>query len=277
MVDVATRTRVVSVDPFIDSGGFGPVMVGGRPADDLAGYTIKKIVDDPRSKHMVNIIKVEPGKGKYSHYHEGGETVWLVLRGTGLFKLDETTEIPVGPGDLMHSFPGEIHGSTNLGTEDMYYLVVEGPLPVQMQRDLKPTPYRQGRIVNLHWEIEKGGFVPVNQLIPTAAGSDELPGYTVKMLVPPNHPRTKHLIEIVNVDPGFKKFHHWHENAETVMYVIEGEGEFFLDKNNSVPVKAGDITHALPGEIHGMRNTGNTPLRYLVVEGPLPLNLQRAK
>jgi quercetin dioxygenase-like cupin family protein len=279
MADVQVRTRVTNLKQFIEEGGFAPVGGWDNPAADLAGYVIKKVVDDSRSKHMINVIMVEPGKGKYSHYHEGGETVWVQLSGKGLYRLDEETEIPVGPGDFFHSFPGEIHGSTNTGDENMYYLCIEGPLPVQMQRDLKPTPYRQGRILNLEWEMKKGGFAPVDQVIPgaSASASTDLPGYTIKLLVPMDDPRTKHLIEIVNVEPGFKKYHHYHDNAETVIYFLQGEGEFFLDENTSVPIKAGDVAHALPGEIHGTRNLGNESLRYLVVEGPLPLQMHKAE
>ncbi|HZP25757.1 MAG TPA: cupin domain-containing protein, partial [Dehalococcoidia bacterium] len=136
-----------------------------------------------------------------------------------------------------------------------------------------------GRMLNLDWEIRKGGFAPVDQVIPSAGASSstDLPGYTIKLLVPMDDPRTRHLIEIVNVEAGFKKYHHYHNNAETVIFFLEGEGEFFLDENNSVPIKAGDCCHALPGEIHGTRNTGSAPLRYLVVEGPLPLDMHKAE
>jgi mannose-6-phosphate isomerase-like protein (cupin superfamily) len=275
MAQVGVRERVKNLPDLIKNGEYTAL---GDP--DLAGYTICRIVEDERTRHLINIIKVEPGKGKYSHWHDGGETVWVVLQGTGLFRLDEKTEIPVGPGDFFHSFPTEVHGSDNPSSEDIYYLCVEGPRGDPMQKDLNARPktgYRQGRVLNLNWEIEKGGFAPVHEVIPgaSAAAATDLPGYTVKLLVPMSDPRTRHLIEIVNIEPGFKKFTHSHDNAETVIYFLEGEGEFFLDDNTTVPVKAGDCAHAFPGELHGARNLGSTPLRYLVVEGPLPLNFRR--
>ena len=278
MADTKVRQRIANLDELIEKAEF--FEIGGGADGDLAGYTITRIVDnalnDERSRHLINIIKVEAGKGKYSHSHGGGETVWVMLKGEGTFKLDGDNEIPVKPGDFFHSYSNEIHGSTNTGNEDMYYFCVEGPTPNEMNREIKPVPYRQGRILNLDWEMEKGGFAPVNQILGLPDQGD-LPGYTVKFLAPMTDPRAKHLIEIVNVDAGYKKYHHYHNNAETVLLFLQGEGEFFLDENTAVPVKAGDVAHALPGEVHGTRNTSSEkPLRYLVVEGPLPLDMNKA-
>ena len=66
---------------------------------------------------------------------------------------------------------------------------------------------------------------------------------------------------------------HWHENAETVWLIVEGEGEFYGGPNDEdvYPVKAGDIAHALPGQWHGMGNTGKVRLKYLSIEGPQPV------
>jgi mannose-6-phosphate isomerase-like protein (cupin superfamily) len=36
-------------------------------------------------------------------------------------------------------------------------------------------------------------------------------------------------------------------------------------------VKPGDVAHALPGQWHGMGNTGKVPLKYLSIEGPQPV------
>ncbi len=144
------------------------------------------------------------------------------------------------------------------------------------------------RVMNLKDEIAKGGFDPIQIAIEharpsqigegentssTASGTTDLPGYDVKFLV--NDDRSKHLIEIVQIAAGMRKYRHHHDNAETVLVFLEGEGEFYVDDRNAVPVKAGDMAHSLPGETHGVGNTGNVPLRYLVVEGPMPLDMHR--
>jgi mannose-6-phosphate isomerase-like protein (cupin superfamily) len=82
-----------------------------------------------------------------------------------------------------------------------------------------------------------------------------------------------HLIQCAYIEPGNRKYLHHHVHAETVWVILEGEGEFYggPDLDEVHPVKAGDICHALPGQWHGMGNTGSTRLKYLSVEGPQPL------
>ena len=41
------------------------------------------------------------------------------------------------------------------------------------------------------------------------------------------------------------------------------------DLDTAVPVRAGMMCHAFPGEWHGLLNTGDVPLRYLSIEGPM--------
>jgi mannose-6-phosphate isomerase-like protein (cupin superfamily) len=80
-------------------------------------------------------------------------------------------------------------------------------------------------------------------------------------------------VQCAYIEPGNRKYLHYHENAETVWVILEGEGEFYGGPNNEdvYPVKAGDVAHALPGQWHGMGNTGSVPLKYFSVEGPQPL------
>ena len=80
-------------------------------------------------------------------------------------------------------------------------------------------------------------------------------------------------VQCAYIEPGNRKYLHYHENAETVWVILEGEGEFYGGPNNEdvYPVKAGDVAHALPGQWHGMGNTGKVPLKYFSVEGPQPL------
>ena len=80
-------------------------------------------------------------------------------------------------------------------------------------------------------------------------------------------------VQCAYIEPGNRKYLHWHENAETVWVIIEGDGEFYGGPNEEdvYPVKAGDIAHALPGQWHGMGNTGKVPLKYLSIEGPQPV------
>jgi len=82
-----------------------------------------------------------------------------------------------------------------------------------------------------------------------------------------------HLIQCAYIEPGDRKYLHHHVHAETIWIIQEGEGEFYGGPNLDEvhPVKAGDICHALPGQWHGMGNTGSTRLKYVSVEGPMPI------
>jgi len=146
------------------------------------------------------------------------------------------------------------------------------------------------RIFNLKQEIAKGGFIPIAEALAkhapaqlgpragtgtsqTGQSTMDLPGYDVKFLVEDEN--SKHLIEIVQIAPRQRKYRHRHNNAENVLVFLEGVGEYYPTMESAVPVKAGDMAHALPGEVHGVGNTGDVPLYYLVVEGPMPMEMDR--
>lgn len=57
---------------------------------------------------------------------------------------------------------------------------------------------------------------------------------------------------------------HRHENEE-FQYVIEGTGTWHLN-GQDIPLQPGDLMYAKPGDLHGIANTGATPLRFLVVK-----------
>lgn len=80
-------------------------------------------------------------------------------------------------------------------------------------------------------------------------------------------------VQCAYIEPGNRKYLHYHENAETIWVILEGEGEFYGGPNEEdvYPVKPGDVAHALPGQWHGMGNTGKVPLKYLSIEGPQPV------
>jgi quercetin dioxygenase-like cupin family protein len=61
---------------------------------------------------------------------------------------------------------------------------------------------------------------------------------------------------------GYSKIH-YHENMEHIMYVLKGEGNVIIGDNN-LPIKSGDII-ALPINVpHGIKNTGDKVLSYLM-------------
>jgi mannose-6-phosphate isomerase-like protein (cupin superfamily) len=280
MADVQTRTRTWDIPQEVAKGGFGPVP--GISMDRLPGYTVKILVDDPKTQHLIEIVNIEPGMSKYNHWHENAETVTIFLEGEGEYVLDEDKTMPIKPGFICSALPGEVHGARNTGNVPLRYLVVEGPLPLGMREGERPLPGdRPNRVLDSKEVIATWKFVPIapenmpaqlRQPAPDPSAprtNPELRGYTVVFLV--DHRDSKHMVEIVNIEPGQGKYAHVHQNAETVLYFLEGEGEFVMDNGAKLPVKPGTMCHAFPGEVHGTINKGNTPLRYVVVEGPTPI------
>ncbi len=55
---------------------------------------------------------------------------------------------------------------------------------------------------------------------------------------------------------------HQHPDEE-FQYVIEGEGTWSLNGKEQ-PLKTGDLMYTRPGDWHGIRNSGDKPLRFFV-------------
>lgn len=55
-----------------------------------------------------------------------------------------------------------------------------------------------------------------------------------------------------------------HQHAdEEFQYVIEGSGTWSLN-GMDYPLAAGDLMYSKPGDLHGIRNSGDKPLRFFV-------------
>ncbi len=72
------------------------------------------------------------------------------------------------------------------------------------------------------------------------------------------------LFGMANLDPGSELGYHQHKGDAEIYYFLEGVGEF-NDNGTLVAVHPGDITYCADGECHGVKNTGDTPLRYLAI------------
>lgn len=75
------------------------------------------------------------------------------------------------------------------------------------------------------------------------------------------------------IDPGASAPRHTHPGDE-ISYVLEGEAELLIDGEPARVVKAGEAFVIPAGTVHGARNSGATPLRFVgvyVVEKGKPL------
>ena len=75
------------------------------------------------------------------------------------------------------------------------------------------------------------------------------------------------------IDPGASAARHTHSGDE-ISYVLEGEAELLIDGEAPRVVKAGEAFVIPAGMVHGARNPGGVPLRFVgvyVVEKGKPL------
>ena len=74
---------------------------------------------------------------------------------------------------------------------------------------------------------------------------------------------TDGLVGVAVIDPG-EEIHPPHEHAEEeYLMVLEGSGTWHL-LGEERPAEAGDLLYAAPWDVHGIANTGDVPLKFVV-------------
>ena len=72
------------------------------------------------------------------------------------------------------------------------------------------------------------------------------------------------LFNHVTIQPGCSIGYHIHEHETEFYYILKGEAEY-NDNGTVVTVKAGDVTHTLPGEGHGITNVKDEPMEMIAL------------
>ena len=71
------------------------------------------------------------------------------------------------------------------------------------------------------------------------------------------------LAAVAVIKPGWE-IHPPHQHAEEeYLMVVEGSGTWHLNGRER-PARTGDMQYAAPWDVHGIKNTGTTPLRFVV-------------
>ncbi len=83
------------------------------------------------------------------------------------------------------------------------------------------------------------------------------------------------LAAVAVIKPG-REIHPPHQHAEEeYLMVVEGNGTWHLNGRER-PAKPGDMQYAAPWDVHGIKNTGRVPLRFVVwkwnSKGVVPLS-----
>lgn len=67
--------------------------------------------------------------------------------------------------------------------------------------------------------------------------------------------------------PGHAVTPHFHKVLDEIYYVLDGVGEMTVG-DETRPVGPGDAIHIPPNNRHTLRNTGDVPMRIVLVCGP---------
>ncbi|WP_207696350.1 hypothetical protein DOK67_0002926 [Enterococcus sp. DIV0212c] len=73
--------------------------------------------------------------------------------------------------------------------------------------------------------------------------------------------------------PGQSVFNHSHTTSDDLWVVTKGTGTFFPGNGEEVRISKGDMIVSLPGEQHGMKNTGKEDFVFIGLAGPQPMDL----
>ena len=102
------------------------------------------------------------------------------------------------------------------------------------------------------------------------------PGVQSEQLIfPENSPSRRLTITRVTVSPQATNAPHRHKSSEQVWVALAGRGTLLLDEERTEPFAAGDVARFADGDLHGLRNTGDTPFVYIAVTSP-PIDFRAA-
>jgi mannose-6-phosphate isomerase-like protein (cupin superfamily) len=83
------------------------------------------------------------------------------------------------------------------------------------------------------------------------------------------------LSSVWSLGPGEEIFPHQHPSSDDVWVILEGEGEYWMEKGAPpCRLKKGMVAVAPARHAHGVRNTGSEPLLFVSITAPQPLDIE---
>ncbi|HEX7743895.1 MAG TPA: cupin domain-containing protein [Micromonosporaceae bacterium] len=230
------------------------------------------------------VCTLDPGGTVPAHVHSFEESVYVV-DGVGVLDTAEGA-CRLGPGDYALLPVGVPHGWRNDGDEPVRWAEMQGPtprdrfggdtvlVPALPQRqtvavDVRdPRTRRLGTITPDHMNVTKQGqdLLSVSASMRTALLVYS--GITVKMMVDSDLGARLTTMFMVQYDPDGAAGPHDHPFEETYMF-LEGAAEAVFD-GEAYRLGPGDVAWAGVGCVHGFKNAGSGPLRWLETQSPQP-------
>lgn len=230
------------------------------------------------------VCTLDPGGALPAHVHSFEESGYVV---DGVGVLDTTEgSFRLGPGDYALVPVGVPHAWRNDGDEPVRWAEMQGPaprdrfdadtilVPALPERqpiavDVRdPRTRRFGTITPDHMDVSKQGqdLLAVSASMRTALLVYS--GITVKMMVDSDLGARLTTMFMVQYDPDGAAGPHDHPFEETYLF-LEGTAEALFD-GETYRLGPGDVAWAGVGCVHGFKNAGSGPLRWLETQSPQP-------
>jgi quercetin dioxygenase-like cupin family protein len=257
-----------------------------RYTEGDGGFAEWSVVDEstPAVHTGFTLCALEPGGAVPSRVQSFEESVF-VTEGSVVLLTPEGA-VTLGPGDYALLPVGYPHAWRNDGAQTARWARMLAPQPrgrfggdtisVPLA-DLGPArtlDVRDPRNL-LFGHIEPANMDPAKQTQDLLALSASMrtallvySGITVKMMVDSDLGAQLQTMFMVQYEPNGVAGPHDHPFEETY-YFIEGEGEGTFD-GQAYRLGPGDIAFAGVGCVHGFRNLGSGPLRWLETQAPQP-------
>lgn len=98
---------------------------------------------------------------------------------------------------------------------------------------------------------------------------------STQWLSPHNSTSLRVTITHVTVDPGAEQPRHVHPTSEQIWVAVQGTGTLLLQDDTTREFHEGQIVRFEDGDVHGFKNTSDTPFRYISITSP-PINFSYA-
>ena len=205
-------------------------------------------------------------RGPDLHVHRLHTDSFYVLAGEFTLALADGDHT-VGPGGFALVPPNVVHAFRNAGPGEVRFLNLHTP-GVGFDRYVQQI---SGTGEEFRAELAArfdqypppadGGLDPASVIV-LAAGEGEWPGESIVKAARPE-------LSLLELDfpSGESVGLHFHKRQSDSFYVLEGELEFQVGEE-TVGAAAGSMVTALPGVVHGFRNTGDASARALNIHAP---------
>ncbi|MBQ7592757.1 MAG: cupin domain-containing protein [Synergistaceae bacterium] len=202
----------------------------------------------------IGFMTLKPGSSIGTHKHADNEDAYLIISGRGIFTDGEGNSFDVKAGDMTIARPGQSHGLANAYDDDLVFLDIIAKNAGANLEAIIANPTAQ--------------YFPVEELRKlnkqdVAGGTGTLYGKFAFRREQATEDQAIKEIGLMTLRPGDSIGLHKHVDNEDTYIILSGEGLFTDGEGGEYIVGPQSVTIAVPGESHGLKNTGTENLVFI--------------